>query len=159
MAKDVEAQLRNTLQKAEAKTQALVVGIQARIVRESEETKTKVQGLIDTVNAFQRTWTDRQEAAPSVGHQAYLTAQCPAPAGWNQDVYESTLLRAGWYYVACLGDPDTVFSGDYFEGDAEVFERTMKLFPVLDRQHLLKALEHVHCRGYNRPLQRGTSPS
>lgn len=105
---------------------------------------TKVDGIANALESLRQ--TARHEPLP--GQDGFLTPHDPAPASWDQKAYEAVLLRAGWFYVACLGHRD-----DGFEPDGEAFMSTMARFPDIDSKNLQVALEHVHNQGYNRPYQ------
>ncbi|KAI1261824.1 hypothetical protein F5Y18DRAFT_400660 [Xylariaceae sp. FL1019] len=61
--------------------------------------------------------------------------------------YERRLTRAAWHYIALLGSPD-----DGVAEDGEAWETTRKLFRDLPKDHLLRAIEHVHIQAYHRPF-------
>lgn len=92
----MEVQPWNSGQQTETKMQALVDTLEAWFVTESQRAEAKFQALaialVDGVDAPRRTLAGRGEAATLLG---YPVAQCPAPAGWDQSINESALIRTG----------------------------------------------------------------
>lgn len=53
------------------------------------------------------------------------------------------LLRAGWFYINELDDPD---GGVALDGDA--IEKTARRYPDIPEDHLDLALQHVYMQAY-----------
>lgn len=100
----------------------------------------------------------QDQNTPVPGQDGYLTAQCPAPAEIEQKSYESVLVRAVIFYMASLPmDLTSILTADEgFDADGDAFGLTTQSFAMIDGNHLLEALEHVHWLTYNRPF-RGTN--
>lgn len=81
---------------------ATVVALQERFVKVESQFTTqskalgRLEGLIATLGK------DLQKK-PQCGDDGYLDQACPAPARQDQKDYNSSLLRAGWFYIECLG--------------------------------------------------------
>lgn len=125
-----------------------------RLERDNQALQAKMETLMSAVDELRQAWVAREEAQQvelQPGQEGYLTLHCPAPVGLDQKAYEQTLVRAGWYYVACFHHPD-----DGVDANADAFEYAMERFPSLNREHLATALNHVHQQGYGRLIERGS---
>ncbi|KAI1116061.1 hypothetical protein F5Y14DRAFT_449553 [Nemania sp. NC0429] len=71
----------------------------------------------------------------------------PALSG-NQRDYDAQLLRAAWFYINALGNPEGGVCAD-----EEMLELTKTRFPSLEEDHIVAALQHVHQQAYHCPLQ------
>ncbi|KAI8954524.1 hypothetical protein F4801DRAFT_533475 [Xylaria longipes] len=94
-----------------------------------------------------RTLVTKAQAPPSEGEHGYLSLKCPAPSG-NQSDYDAQLLRAAWFYINALGNPEGGVCAD-----EEALELTKFKFPSLEEQHIVVALRHIHQQAYGRELR------
>ncbi|KAK9792838.1 hypothetical protein SCARD494_06706 [Seiridium cardinale] len=127
----------------------------------------------DILEVLQRLEGSLAKPPPLPGQSGYLALHCVVPAGtlpftyglyslidlliqewWDQRSYEAMLLRAAWYYIHALGDPD-----DGVGPDEDALETTRLAFPDISPGHFLIALGHVHLQAYNRPFGNQAEPS
>lgn len=91
---------------------------------------------------------------PQLGEDGFLSQCCPAPVGTTQKAYESRLLRAGYYFLHELGDPDGGIVAEQETGEAmEVVQATATKFPGIPEAHIKTAIQHIHLQAYLHPLE------
>lgn len=101
-----------------------------------------LSGLQSTQAAFLR------QSRPRPGQDGYLSQECVAPANWDQKLYESMLLRAGWFYIKLFP-----FIDGPVPADTDAADKTRSRFPEASEEHLLAALQHIHQQLYNQPFR------
>lgn len=154
---DLESRMAKDTRDLQASIQSALVSLTAAIdkgvAEHGQQLDVKTRAVTDILHDLgEKSATHNQARAQTSslpGQDGYLAANCPAPAGWDQDSYDGALLRAGWHYITCFEIPD-----DGVLADPHVFETTAGRFPGLDRQHLAMALEHAHHQAYHRPVLR-----
>ena len=72
---------------------------------------------------------------------------CPAPPGYDQQVYDSMLTGAAWFYISHFQDRD-----GGVEPDEDALDAMTSRFPELNFSHMLQVLEKVHTQVYKKPL-------
>lgn len=87
---------------------------------------------------------------PQCGDDGYLDQACPAPARRDQKDYNSSLLRAGWFYIDYLGGgPEEVLCAD-----ERVLEMTKEQYSQLPEDHIVETLNHINFQLFRQPLRR-----
>lgn len=69
----------------------------------------------------------------------------PCGAGTNCLPDESKLIRAAWYYINVLGDPD-----EGVTPDGNALDQTVVKFPGLVQEHIVHALTHIHAEVFKK---------
>ncbi|RWA10339.1 hypothetical protein EKO27_g4766 [Xylaria grammica] len=143
---DLGQSIQKETQKQFEKIQPLINDL-LPLKREVEEVlSTKLQGVQKEITEL-KTLVAKAQALPSEGEHGYLSLKCPAPSG-TQPEYDGQLLRAAWFYINALGNPEGGVCAD-----EETLELTKFKFPSLEERHIVIALHHVHQQAYGCELR------
>lgn len=147
---DTDKQAR-TVSEMDARAQETLAEI-ATVTTRLEDMHSKVQQSVADIATVKQTLCEfrgllaKDPEPPRPGDDGYLAGRCPAPDGWAQQVYDSMLLFAAWFYIHQCGYPQ-----DGFGPDEVAIEATAARFPGLLQEHIHIALEHIHMQVYRRP--------
>lgn len=121
---------------------------------EAQNAQTEMKTMLANISQQLREAKEEREAAkeakdaPQPGEDGFLATECPAPEGWSQSSYHSTLLRAAVFYMQCRGLPD-----DHVDADRDSIQATLARYPQLaNHAHVVVALNHLHILIYEKPF-------